>query len=136
MRQAFDEVVVHSRMDVKDEQAKAQVRELKLAELQQEALQEGEKQKALVLAYVNYVKQRNDEILTAMEDSQEAERCVAEYSHPHAAPPCLTNDSINCLCHRQSEFICFNVFNNSIFSCVRIILIFFMSPSPSPLPEH
>ncbi len=74
MRQAFDEVVVHSRMDMNDAQQQVSMFDSRLLEQRNVILGEAEKQKALVLAYVDYVKSRYGEVINSLEESQGDER--------------------------------------------------------------
>ena len=74
MRQAFDEVVVHSRLDMADAQRQVAMYDAKLLEQKNTIMAEAEKQKALVLAYVDYVKQRYTEVVESLEEGQEEER--------------------------------------------------------------
>lgn len=74
MRQAFDEVVVHSRMDAEEAQQVAIRREEEIWKSSQGVVSDAERQKAMVLTYVNYVKARHEEVLNGLVASQESER--------------------------------------------------------------
>jgi len=74
MRQAYDEYVVHSRLDLQDVQLKT---DKKIQDIEQEkaaALKEAEKQKGTLLQYFDFIRLRNNEILVGLEDKQESER--------------------------------------------------------------
>jgi hypothetical protein len=74
MRQAYDEYVVHSKIDLSEVQQKAEKRIIEINEEKANTLKEAEKQKSTVLQYFEYVKLRNNEILVDLEDKQEDER--------------------------------------------------------------
>jgi WD40 repeat protein len=74
MRQAFDEVVVHSRLDMMEAQRQVALYDANLAEQRKHIVAEADKQKQLVLAYVDYVKNRYTEVIESLETGQEDER--------------------------------------------------------------
>jgi hypothetical protein len=73
-KQAYDEYVVHNKMNLSELQRKAEVRIEQIETEKQLALKEAEKQKSTVLQYFDYVKIRNDEVMQSMEESQVEER--------------------------------------------------------------
>ena len=74
LKQYLDEFACHARMDV--DEAKSQVAEREVAIIKQQnvLLGDSEKQKATMLMYVDYVKERYMEIIDSMEKAQEDER--------------------------------------------------------------
>lgn len=74
MKQAYDEYVVHARMDMLQLQ---QHTEHKIKEVEGEKLrliQDIEKEKVAVLKYYDYLQDRNHEVLQSLEDQQSNER--------------------------------------------------------------
>jgi len=74
MKQAYDEYVVHSRMDLSELQRKTDTRVESIEADKNAALLDAEKQKKTVLQYFEYVKLRNDEVMQSMEQTQVEER--------------------------------------------------------------
>jgi WD40 repeat protein len=74
MRQAFDEVVVHSRLDMLEAQRQVAMYDANLHEQRNQIIIDSEKQKHLVLAYVDYIKTRYTEVIESLETGQEDER--------------------------------------------------------------
>lgn len=74
MKQAYDEYVVHSRMDLSELQRKTDARVEGIQADRNNALLEAEKQKGTVLQYFEYVKLRNDELMQSLEQTQAEER--------------------------------------------------------------
>lgn len=75
MKQAYDEYVVHSRMDLSELQRRTDSRVENIEADKNAALMDAEKQKKTVLQYFEYVKLRNDEVMQSMEQTQVEERC-------------------------------------------------------------
>jgi hypothetical protein len=74
MKQAYDEYVVHARMDMLQLQQHA---ETKIKEVESEKLkliQDIEKEKVAVLKYYDFLQDRNDEVLQSLEEQQTNER--------------------------------------------------------------
>jgi len=78
MRQAYDEFVSHSRFDLQDAQAAAQGREKSIHQQNRMALEDAEKQKAILLMYVQYVNDRYKEVLNTNEDKHEQQTMALE----------------------------------------------------------
>jgi hypothetical protein len=74
MRQAYDEFIVHSRLDLEDLKKKAEMKERSIYGEKYTAMQEAEDQKTLVLRYIDYVNDRHMEVLNSLEDAQNKER--------------------------------------------------------------
>ena len=74
LKQAYDEYVVHSRMDLAELQRRTDQRVEGVEADRNTALLEAEKQKKTVLQYFDYVKIRNDELMQSLEQSQADER--------------------------------------------------------------
>jgi WD40 repeat protein len=74
MKQAYDEFVVHSRMDMTNLQQQVDTKIQVIEQDKIKSLLEAEKQKVAVLQYYEYVKQRNDEVLQTLEEQQAEER--------------------------------------------------------------
>ena len=74
MKQAYDEYVVHSRMDLAELQRRTDQRVEGVQADRNAALMEAEKQKKTVLQYFDYVKLRNDELMQSLEKTQVEER--------------------------------------------------------------
>lgn len=74
MKQAYDEYVVHSRMDLSELQRRTDQRVEGIQADRNNALLEAEKQKKTVLQYFEYVKLRNDELMQSLEQKQVEER--------------------------------------------------------------
>ncbi len=74
MRQAYDEFVVHNKLDLSELQKKTDSRIGSIEAEKLSALREAERQKATVLQYFEYVKVRNDELMQSMEETQVEER--------------------------------------------------------------
>lgn len=74
MRQAYDEYMVHNKMNMTEMQKKTEARIASIEGEKQAALREAEKQKSTVLQYYDYVKIRNDEVMQSMEETQVEER--------------------------------------------------------------
>ena len=74
MRQAYDEYVLHSKLDLSEAQTKAEKKLLDLENEKKHIEKESEKQKTTVLQYFDYVKLQNNEVLNGLETSQEEER--------------------------------------------------------------
>lgn len=74
MRQAYDEYLLHSKMDLADFHKHMEQRENKIHGEKEMAIDEAERQKAILLKYVDYIKARNDELLGGLEVAQEEER--------------------------------------------------------------
>ncbi len=74
MKQAYDEYVVHNKLDLTELQRKTDQRVYAIEAEKLAALRDAEKQKATVLQYFEYVKVRNDEVMQGMEESQVEER--------------------------------------------------------------
>lgn len=74
MKQAYDEYVVHSRMDLSELQRKTDTRVEFIEADKNAALLDAEKQKKTVLQYFEYVKLRNDEVMQSLEQTQVEER--------------------------------------------------------------
>lgn len=74
MKQAYDEYVVHSRMDLSELQRRTDSRVDGIEADKNAALLEAEKQKKTVLQYFEYVKLRNDEVMQSLEQTQVEER--------------------------------------------------------------
>lgn len=77
MRQAYDEFIVHSRLDLEDFKKKAEIKERSIYGEKYTAMQEAEDQKHLVLRYIDYVNDRHSEVLNSLEDAQNKERMNA-----------------------------------------------------------
>lgn len=74
LKQAYDEFVIHSRLDLNEVQRKTDER-IEAIELDRdEAFSEVEKQKTVLLQYYDYIQVRNDEIFESLEDQQVEER--------------------------------------------------------------
>lgn len=74
LKQAYDEYVVHSRLDLSELQRKTDTRIETIENERAISLQEAEKQKNTVLQYFDYVKLRNEELLGSLEEKQVEER--------------------------------------------------------------
>jgi WD40 repeat protein len=74
MRQAYDEFVLHARMDMQDFEKEVEKRREGDHHLHIEDLKKQEQQKEGLLAYIEYVKARNQEIISALDGSQSEER--------------------------------------------------------------
>jgi hypothetical protein len=74
MRQAYDEFVLHARMDMHDLRAEVEVERKSLESTFQKEQQDAEKQKAALLLYVDFVNERNKEILDATEEKHDETR--------------------------------------------------------------
>lgn len=74
LRQAFDEFACHARMDLKEERAKKMIQDEGYNEKNVAVEEEARRQKAQLLLYMDYVKERHAEVLQGMEESQEEER--------------------------------------------------------------
>ena len=74
MKQAYDEYVVHSRCDLDDARVAAQQRAGHVESQHNLQLEEAERQKKMLLQYVEYVNSRYGEVLENIEDSHEKER--------------------------------------------------------------
>jgi hypothetical protein len=74
MKQAYDEYVVHSRMDLADLQRRTEQRVEGIEADRNLSLLEAEKQKKTVLQYFDYVKMRNEELMQSLVNSQVEER--------------------------------------------------------------
>jgi hypothetical protein len=74
MKQAYDEYVVHSRMDLAELQRKTEQRVEAIEADRNTSLLEAEKQKKTVLQYFEYVKLRNEELMQSLVGSQVEER--------------------------------------------------------------
>jgi len=74
MRQAYDEFVLHARMDMHDLRAEVEVERKSLESSFQKEQQDTEKQKAALLLYVDFVNERNKEILDAAEEKHDETR--------------------------------------------------------------
>ena len=74
MRQAYEEFVVHCRMDLAEFQRRAGLQEQRLQGDTNKAYEEAAKQKLAILKYVEYVDARHNEVLRSLEAAQAAER--------------------------------------------------------------
>ena len=74
MRQAYDEFVLHARMDMQDYEKEIEKTRSNDTAHHNELLKEQENQKKALLAYIEYIKTRNNEILEGLNDAQEIER--------------------------------------------------------------
>ena len=74
MRQAYDEFVLHARMDMQDYEKQIEKGKRKDHDKHSEVLREEDNQKKALLAYIEYMKARNSEIIEAMTTAQEEER--------------------------------------------------------------
>ena len=74
MRQAYDEFVLHARMDMQDFQKEVDRGKLLDKEKVSTTLKEQDKQKEALLTYIEYIKARNNEVLDSLSDAQEKER--------------------------------------------------------------
>ncbi len=74
MKQAYDEYVVHSRMDLSELQRRTDSRVETIEADKSNALLDAERQKKTVLQYFEYVKLRNDELMQSLEQTQVEER--------------------------------------------------------------
>jgi hypothetical protein len=71
---AFDEVVVNGRLDMQELANDAAQKEKKIIEERNKATEDAEKQKALVLQYVEFMKLRNAEVMNGYENLYEKEK--------------------------------------------------------------
>jgi WD40 repeat protein len=74
LKQAYDEYVLCMQLDMTDLNSQTAARVQVIEQERQEALRDAEKQKRAVLAYYEYLQQRNDEVLDSLEDAQADER--------------------------------------------------------------
>ena len=74
MRQAYDEFVLHARMDMTDLKNEVEQEKEQVNQKQSVTFKEMEKQKTALLLYVDFVNERNKELLNAQEERQEEER--------------------------------------------------------------
>ena len=74
MRQAYDEFVLHARMDMADFEKEIEAKKMRDIEEHTKDLQEQDRQKKALVAYIEYVKARNMEIIGALNESQADER--------------------------------------------------------------
>ncbi len=74
MKQAYDEFVVHSRMDMTNLQQQTESKIRVIENDKSKAIEEAERQKVAVLQYYEYIKVRNDEVLQSLEEQQADER--------------------------------------------------------------
>jgi chromosome segregation ATPase len=74
MKQAYDEYVVHSRMDMVNlhQQTETKIRSIEMEK--KRLVDDIEKQKSAILQYYDYVKLRNSEVLDSLEERQANER--------------------------------------------------------------
>lgn len=75
MKQAYDEYVLHTRMDLEEMQKKTTAKVDSVEKEKLLALKEAEKQKKAVLQYFEFLKLRNGEVINSIEDQQVEERC-------------------------------------------------------------
>lgn len=74
MRQAYDEFVLHARMDMTDLKKEVEQEKEHVNQKQNVTFKEMEKQKTALLLYVDFVNARNKELLNSQEDRQDEER--------------------------------------------------------------
>lgn len=74
LKQAYDEFVIHSRLDLNEVQRKTDQRIEAIEFDRDEAFSEVEKQKTVLLQYYDYIQVRNDELFESLEDQQVEER--------------------------------------------------------------
>lgn len=74
MRQAYDEFVLHARMDMSDLKNEVEKEKLILEQKHNSNQKDAEKQKAAILLYVDFINKRNQEIINALEENQDQER--------------------------------------------------------------
>jgi hypothetical protein len=74
MRQAYDEFVLHARMDMQSFEKEVERKKETEGQRHTSELQEQEKQKEALLAYIEYIKGRNQEIIAALDGAQDEER--------------------------------------------------------------
>jgi len=74
MRQAYDEFVLHARMDMQDYEKQIDKNKAKDHAKHNDVLREEDNQKKALLAYIEYMKARNSEIIENMTNAQEEER--------------------------------------------------------------
>jgi len=74
LKQAYDEFVIHSRLDLSEVQRKTDQRIEEIEFDRDEAFAEVEKQKTVLLQYYDYIQVRNDELFESLEDQQVEER--------------------------------------------------------------
>lgn len=76
MKQAYDEYVVHARIDLRDMNDVAERRVVLVEENKMQTLNEVEKQKSALLSYVDFIAKRHDEVLTSIEEKQAEEKTI------------------------------------------------------------
>ena len=74
MRQAYDEFVLHARMDMADFEKEVESKKLLDIEEHTKDMKEQERQKKALVSYIEYVKARNMEIIEALDQAQSDER--------------------------------------------------------------
>jgi WD40 repeat protein len=74
MKQAYDEYVVHAKMDMVNLNQKTETRIGEIEEEKKKLTEDIEKQKNVVLRYYDYIQQRNSEVLQSLEEQQADER--------------------------------------------------------------
>ncbi len=74
MKQAYDEYVVHAKMDMIQLHHQTDHKIEEIENEKKKLIEDIEKQKAVVLKYYDYVKDRNTEILNSLEEQQTEER--------------------------------------------------------------
>jgi hypothetical protein len=74
MRQAYDEHVLHSRLDLKELEKQSEKKQKKLNEKSQLLVQDADQKNKVVLEYVDFVNDRNQEVLLNLENAQDKER--------------------------------------------------------------
>ena len=74
MRQAYDEFVLHARMDMNDLREEVEKEKKSLESKHNSSQKDAEKQKSALLLYVDFVNARNKEVLSALEDHQDNEK--------------------------------------------------------------
>ena len=74
MKQAYDEYVVHARLDMAEFADKAAKARENLDDEHERAMHDLEKEKSQMLMYIEYVKEQNQSVIAALDGSQEEER--------------------------------------------------------------
>jgi len=91
MRQAYDEFVLHARMDMQDYEKQIEKGKMKDHAKHNDVLREEDNQKKALLAYIDYMKARNTEIIENMTNAQEEER--AELKNQLSEQKAATQDA-------------------------------------------
>lgn len=74
MRQAYDEHVLHSRLDLQELEKRSEKKQKKLNEKSNLLVQDANQKNQVVLEYVDFVNDRNQEVLLNLENAQDKER--------------------------------------------------------------